>query len=54
VLDIRTVTAKKLANEINALYHSQPAREKARLIGAKVSMEDGVSRAVGLIEKTFG
>lgn len=54
VLDMRTVTPEKLAVEMNVLYHSQSARDKAKLIGKSMRMENGVSRAVSLIESLFG
>jgi len=54
VFDIRSVTPKKLAKEINRIYNSNEIRDKARLIGESARNENGVSQAVKLIEQTFG
>jgi UDP:flavonoid glycosyltransferase YjiC (YdhE family) len=53
VFDARTITPQKLAGEINRIYSSKEAREKARLIGEAMRKENGVSRAVELIERAF-
>lgn len=53
VLDVRTVTPRALAREINALYGSAQAREKARTMGEAVRKEDGVARAVELVARAF-
>lgn len=51
VLDIRTVTPRSLTTEINRMYESREAREKARALGEAVRKENGVARAVELIER---
>ena len=50
MLHRRTVTAAKLARAIRATLGSPSMREKARAIGESMRNEDGVKRAVTLIE----
>jgi UDP:flavonoid glycosyltransferase YjiC (YdhE family) len=50
VLHRRTVNAAVLARAITAVLSSSAMQEKARGIGESMRREDGVKRAVGLIE----
>jgi UDP:flavonoid glycosyltransferase YjiC (YdhE family) len=47
----RTVTVKALARAISAVLSSPAMQEKARRIGSVMQQEDGVKRAVALIEE---
>jgi sterol 3beta-glucosyltransferase/vancomycin aglycone glucosyltransferase len=49
----RSVTAGKIARQIEEVAHSSRIREKARLISASMKEEDGVQHAVRLIEERF-
>jgi UDP:flavonoid glycosyltransferase YjiC (YdhE family) len=51
MLHRRTVTAAKLARAITAVLDSAAIREKARVIGACMRQENGVARAIELIEQ---
>jgi sterol 3beta-glucosyltransferase len=47
----RRLTAERLAAAIHEAVHSAPIREAAEAMGARLRAEDGVSRAVALIER---
>jgi UDP:flavonoid glycosyltransferase YjiC (YdhE family) len=51
LLHRRTVTASVLARTIRTILSSSAMREKARFIGESMRREDGVKRAVELIER---
>ncbi len=53
LLHRRSLTAKKLAKEIRTVLNSSLMKEKAQTIGEAMKNEDGVRRAVELIEKRF-
>jgi len=53
MLHIRSITAKKLANGINAVLNSPSMKKEAEKIGETMLKEDGVNRAVELIENRF-
>lgn len=53
-LDIRNVTPERLGAEIRRMCGSAEAREKARVFGESLRSENGVSRAVSVIEKRYG
>lgn len=54
VLDRRTVTAPFLARSIRTVMASLSMRERARAVGRSMQRENGVARAVELIEDRFG
>jgi UDP:flavonoid glycosyltransferase YjiC (YdhE family) len=49
----RSITAKKLANGIHAVLNSPSMKKKAQEIGEIMRKEDGVNKAVKLIENRF-
>lgn len=49
-LPIRHLTAERLAAAITALVSSATMRERATALGANLRAEDGVARAVGIVE----
>lgn len=54
MLHRRSVTAPKLARAIRTVCDTPSMREKAQHVGAKMRQEDGVARAVELIEQIGG
>ncbi len=54
VLHRNTVTAPQLAQAIDTVLQSEPMRRRAAELGAQMQNEDGVSRAIELIEQRFG
>ncbi len=53
VLNRRKVTPAQLAAEVRAVYDNKAIREKAAQIGASMAGENGLKRAVELIEDRF-
>lgn len=53
VLHRRTITAAKLARAIKTVLHTPAMKKRAEEIGASMKKEDGVRRAVELIEDIF-
>jgi UDP:flavonoid glycosyltransferase YjiC (YdhE family) len=51
MLHRRTVTADKLARAIRAALGSQQMREKARQFAESMQREDGIKRAIELINE---
>jgi UDP:flavonoid glycosyltransferase YjiC (YdhE family) len=51
LLHRRTVTAEKLARALTAVLNSTAMRERAQAIGERMRQENGVARAIELIEK---
>jgi sterol 3beta-glucosyltransferase len=51
ILHRRTVTAEKLGRAIKAVLDSSAMREKARAMGGRMRSENGVNRAVELIQE---
>lgn len=51
LLHRRTLTAGKLANALKTVLKSRDMKKKAENIGSKMVQEDGIDRAVELIEK---
>lgn len=52
-LHYRSLTAERLADRIRATLASQSIRQQAQVLGQAMRNEDGVSRAVQLIEERF-
>jgi len=53
VLNRRTVTSKKIAEQIQIVLYRKAMAENAKRIGEKLKMEDGVTNAVRIIENQF-
>lgn len=53
-LDRRRATAERLAAAVRSVLASRAMQERARAVGAAMAAEDGVKRAVGLIEERYG
>jgi UDP:flavonoid glycosyltransferase YjiC (YdhE family) len=53
VLHRRSITAAKLAKEIRAVLATPAMGQKAQQLAESMQKEDGVGRAVELIEKRF-
>lgn len=53
VLNRRTVTSKKIAKQIQVVLGRKSMAENAKKIGEKLQMEDGVTKAVRIIENQF-
>jgi sterol 3beta-glucosyltransferase/vancomycin aglycone glucosyltransferase len=51
ILHRRTVTADALARAITAVLGSTAIRERARTIGERMRQENGVARAIELVEQ---
>jgi len=54
VLHRNTVTPQQLADALTATLQSEPMRHQAAALGKRMQAEDGVARAIGLIEQRFG